>query len=202
MSLAELLATASDKKNFTRLEHYSDFAARCLDFQTGGLQAVIVSQNERNYRFWQYRDDGHDNITRPINADLMYDAGSAAVLTQEFRGLLANVRDLSADLAGREKLNRSIYTLQQCVGATLDALPAGQSNKARKIQGDLFERLIALVLKEIGLQCRSGVVAVPVPVSGGESLSMMYQHDLIVEPACRVMRGSPSWRSGLPSSRC
>ena len=45
----------------------------------------------------------------------------------------------------------------------------------------LFERLVGLILREMGVRCRAGVVAVPVPVEGAETLSMTYQHDLIVE---------------------
>lgn len=63
----------------------------------------------------------------------------------------------------------------------MDALPAGESNKARKINGDLFERYVRLILREIGVEVHDGVVSVPVTVENEELFKMAYQHDLIVE---------------------
>ena len=72
MSLTELLSIAANKENFRSLTDYIKFCRRYLDFLTDGIQAEIVSQNESNYRFFQYREDGNFNITRPVNANLMY----------------------------------------------------------------------------------------------------------------------------------
>ncbi|NMB82771.1 MAG: hypothetical protein GYA14_13240, partial [Ignavibacteria bacterium] len=66
------------------------------------------------------------------------------------------------------------------IGATLDALPSGKSNTARKINGDLFERLIRLLLQKIGVDCRTGIINVPVIVDGVELFTMSYQHDLLL----------------------
>jgi hypothetical protein len=63
----------------------------------------------------------------------------------------------------------------------LDALPAGLSNTARKINGDLFERFIRLLLCRLGVECTSGVVNVPIKLEGIEEFSMSYQHDLIIK---------------------
>ena len=63
----------------------------------------------------------------------------------------------------------------------MDALPAGKSNTARKINGDLFERYIRVILTSIGISVHDGVVSVPVEVDGEELFRMSYQHDLIVE---------------------
>ena len=66
MSVKKLVAIASDKKNFAGLKQYINFCAQFLDFASDGLQAVIVSQNEPKYRFFQYRRDGCFNVTRPL----------------------------------------------------------------------------------------------------------------------------------------
>jgi hypothetical protein len=71
--------------------------------------------------------------------------------------------------------------LQQCIGAALDALPSNRSNTARKINGDLFERLISLVLKRIGVDCTTGTVKVPIKVDEQVEFAMSYQHDLIIK---------------------
>lgn len=88
MSLSALVSTASDKTNFIGLDDYVDFCRRYLEFVVDGLQAVIVSQNETHYRFYQYQQDGHYNITRPINSHLMYFSAlicGICFLSQAFR---------------------------------------------------------------------------------------------------------------------
>lgn len=62
----------------------------------------------------------------------------------------------------------------------MDALPAGASNQARKINGDLFERFIQLLLTAIGVKCNTGTVQVPVYLGGKVEFKMNYQHDLLL----------------------
>lgn len=74
MTLADLVNYATDKRNFDGIEKYVTFCERYLEFIETGLQARIISQNEQHYQFFQYRQDGHFNITRPLNTELMYGA--------------------------------------------------------------------------------------------------------------------------------
>jgi hypothetical protein len=181
MSLRQLVATVSDKENFADVADYIDFCDRFLEFAAHGLQAVIVSQNESHYCFFQYKRDGHFNVTRPLNSHLMYDAATSHLIKSRFLKTLRQAKDISAqDEESRRLIRNSIYTIQQSIGAALDALPAGKSNNARKINGDLFERLIRLLIVELGVDCQSGVVNVPVVVDDVELFQMSYQHDLVV----------------------
>jgi hypothetical protein len=181
MTLKRLVAVASNKERFNGLGEFIDFGRRFLGFASTGLQATIVSRNEPHYHFWQYKSDGSYNVTRPLNANLMYSAEECGAAFDGFVPLLKNLRQKEADTAGnRAAVNRTIYTLQQCIGAALDALPAGKSNTARKLNGDLFERLIRLVLIEAGVPCTTGVVKVPVSENGEVLFQMNYQHDLII----------------------
>lgn len=180
MSLATLVQTASAKSNFSQIEDYIRFCKQYLAFLEHGIQATIVSQNEVNYRFFQYKEDGYYNITRPINADLMFSTDDAAKL-DKFTRIFRSVRDIpSSDTESRLLIMRSIYTIQQSIGATLDALPASSSNKARKINGDLFERFIQLLIQSIGVACTTGIVQVPVYLDSKFQFNMRYQHDLLV----------------------
>ena len=182
MNLKRLVERAADKTRFQRLEDYIEFARAFLDYTAGSLQAVIVSRNEPHYNFWQYREEGTFNVTRPINSALMFTAGEEEQFDRRFLNLLAALRESSSDTpANRACINRSIYTLQQCIGAALDALPASRSNTARKINGDLFERLISLVLVRLGIDCTSGTVKVPIEIDGSAAFTMSYQHDLILK---------------------
>ena len=180
MTLTELVALARDKDNFLDIAGYTAFCRAYLEFVSDGLQATIVSQNENHYRFFQYKEAGHFNISRPINSRLMYTAADADILTTDFLAALVSARDLPENDPARETLTRSIYTLQQSIGATLDALPASASNFARKINGDLFERLIQLLIRAVGIECRTGTVQVPVYVDQELQFHMSYQHDLLL----------------------
>ena len=182
MSLSNLVNHATDKERFHTVDNYIDFCARCLEYVETGLQARIVSQNESHYQFFQYKQDGSFNITRPINSRLMYDADGFSQAAHQFRLTLEQLRDgqrPSGDL--RENLIRTIYTLQQSVGAALDGLPAGKSNQARKVNGDLFERLIRLLIVSLNVDCVSGTMQVPVKdADGTELFKSSYQHDLLL----------------------
>lgn len=181
MTLDHLVQQASAKGNFTELKHYADFCRQFLDFigTPGAIQAEIVSRNEPHYRFIQFKN-AEFSISRPLNSHLFYRKRTAKANLAKFLRVLDSVKNMDTP-ANREIVNRSIYTMQQAIGASLDALPAGQSNTARKINGDLFERFIRLVLVRVGVECTSGVVRVPVKVKGVEAFTMSYQHDLIIK---------------------
>jgi hypothetical protein len=182
MSLKKLVAAATDKTRFERIEDFVLFASAFLEFSGGGLQARIVSRNEPNYQFWQFKADGAYGVSRPINTALMFSPEEAFAALRGLPSLLGATREPGVDTrANRDIINRSLYTLQQCIGIALDALPAGKSNTARKLNGDLFERLIRLVLCRAGVPCTTGVVKVPVVVEGEETFEMSYQHDLVVK---------------------
>ncbi len=181
MSLSTIVANAASKQNFLTIETYIEFCKTYLDFIANGLQAFIVSQNESRYRFYQYKEDGYFNTTRPINSELMYNSAEFSAVSKRFLMALNSVRDLpDDDVATRNLITRGIYTIQQSIGAALDALPAGASNQARKINGDLFERFIQLLIRAIGIDCGTGTVKVPVYVNGEFQFNMSYQHDLLL----------------------
>jgi hypothetical protein len=182
MKLSDLLKHATDKERFHSIGHYIDFCVRYLEYIETGLQARIVSQNESHYQFFQYKKEGSFNITRPLNSLLMYDAENFAQAAKQFNATLEQLRNgqrPSIDL--RENLIRTIYTLQQSIGAALDGLSAGKSNQARKINGDLFERLIRLLIVSLNVDCVSGTMQVPVKDAEGiELFKASYQHDLLL----------------------
>lgn len=180
MNLSKIVQLASNKEKFLTIGDYINFCKAYLEFAAEGLQAVIVSQNENHYRFYQYKRDGHFNITRPINSALIYSIKDVSKIDGDFLKVLREVKNLGKDDSARDILRRGIYTIQQSIGAALDALPAGKSNTARKVNGDLFERFIQLLIKEIGIKCESGTVQVPVYLNKKLQFSMSYQHDLLL----------------------
>jgi hypothetical protein len=182
MKLNKILETVTDKNKFANLQAYITFCNDYLNFINDNLQAVIISQNEHKYQFFQYGKDGKFQVTRPINSDLMYQSDSFSSASAEFLYALRNIKTINRkDKETGKLLNNATYTIQQSVGAALDALPAGKANTARKLNGDLFENFIRLIINETGIKCRSGVVQLPVVVNGNKEFNMNYQHDLIIE---------------------
>lgn len=182
MKLKQLVNNAKDKGKFSDLKAYIKFCDEYLNYIADNLQAIIVSQNENHYCFYQYKKEGDFQITRPINSNLMYDANGFSNTSKEFLKILKSIKTIDKnDESIRNILNNTTYTIQQSVGSALDGLPAGQSNTARKLNGDLFEHFIRLIISEIGIVCKSGTIQVPVIVDGEPTFNMKYQHDLIIE---------------------
>jgi hypothetical protein len=138
MTLDDLVRQASNKENFKELRHYVEFCELFLDFirTPGAIQAEIVSRNETHYRFIQFKN-AEFSISRPLNSKLLYTGRAVKANLVKFLKVLDSLKTMDTP-ANRDLVNRSIYTMQQSIGASLDALPAGRSNTARKINGDLF----------------------------------------------------------------
>jgi len=180
MSLKKIVQQATNKANFSELSGYIRFCDEYLLYVAENLQAVIISQNENHYQFYQYDKSGNYQITRPINSSLMFDNKNFNKASKEYLKILQNIKTIDKnDKSIRQIINNTTYTLQQSIGAALDALPAGKSNTARKLNGDLFEHFIRLILREIGIVCDSGVVQIPVIIDDEKLFDMSYQHDLI-----------------------
>ncbi len=181
MTIQQMTQHITERLHFKTIQEYEDFAMAFLDFVEGGLQAKIVCQNEVNYQFFQYKEDCGFNISRPINSDLFGTAESFGESLKTFNVTLKELK--KRQMPGentRSVFNSVVYTLQQCIGVALDALPASSANQAKKINGDLFERLIRLLMTGIGVNCSAGVLQVPVKDEDGHVVHQInYQHDLI-----------------------
>lgn len=178
-----MLNKVSNKENFTSVQEYIDFTSYFLEYIEKNKQAVIVSQNEHHYNFFQYGNEADYRVTRPFNSTILYSIDEFETNKNILLNYLLQLkihRD-SNSITDRTIINRAIYTIQQTIGFGLDALPAGQSNTARKLAGDYFERLILLLLIEIGVHAKSGVMKVPIIKDGKKIVDMNYQHDLIIE---------------------
>jgi len=167
MSVKKIIKKAINKSNFSDIKNYILFCEEFLSYIKDNHQAIIISQNENHYNFYQYDKTGNYQITRPINSNLMYKYEDFKKISKEYVEILRKIKTINKnDLSIRKILNNATYTIQQSIGAVLDALPAGKSNTARKLNGDLFENFIRIIISEIGLNCDSGVVQIPVIVNG------------------------------------
>lgn len=185
MTFDSLLNEVTDKNTFGSIRGYVEFAAQFLEFTEGNLQARIVSRNEPHYQFLQYGEYASYQITRPINSILMYNFRDFQAQSSVFTDALGEIQEGNTpNQDRRETINRYVYTLQQSIGAVLDGLPAGRSNQARKLNGDLFEQLIRLIINRIGVRCVSGNVLATCQIgpqaSPDDDFQMKFQNDLIV----------------------
>lgn len=184
MTLWEIMSWVSQKERFRSIQDYIDFARCYLGFISQGLQAKIVARNETNYQFFQYKRDGEYNITRPVNMDLFLTLQAYEGASRTFEETLADIRRIRGDQAERELVDRFIYTTQQSIGCALDALPSSKTNASRKLNGDLFEDLIRLVIGQLGLTVSSGVSRVRIP---GSDEVMLFQNDIEIKISGRTV---------------
>lgn len=73
------------------------------------------------------------------------------------------------------EINRVVYTIQQSIGGISDSFD--NPNQARKRAGQLFENLISLIIQNLGVECESRTISVPIP--GFPDYKMSYQLDLV-----------------------
>lgn len=184
MNLIDIHDFILAKSNFRTLIQYLDFASNYLGYIEKNKQAIIISQNENNYCFFQYNSYGNYQITRPINTQLFFTKDIFEEKKNRFQYLINAIKtekeNINLDEVDRQVINNMVYTIQQSIGAALDSLQPGKSNTARKINGDLFENLIRIIFEELGIKCKSGVIKVPVIENNVQLFTMNYQHDLIV----------------------
>lgn len=180
MTLYTLLGKVEDD-SVKELSWFLDFAEEYLDFTkfgepvTPNIQADIVSQNESNYHFIQYKDDGKHCVTRPINSDLFIKAKDFSNARKVFEESLSHIKDIKDEFAIRKTINSVIYTCQQSIGCTLDAL--NNSNKAKKKNGNYFEILIRNTVKACGINVDDKDEIVNL---ADTNETMKFEHDIIL----------------------
>lgn len=181
MNIDQLALRATDKGSFVSSKDFTDFAKRYLDMLDNGsdIQATIVAQGRQKYRFLQYGERAGYRTTRALNSELFYTSETFADAVAQFEDVFDSIaNDACPDESARKTVQRVIYTAQQSIGAALDAYPI--ANTARKVNGDLFERFMNLLVTEVGYECRSGVLRVPYQDTVGMEHKMNYQHDMLL----------------------
>ena len=98
MNLQQIVSNAKDKGNFRDLNGFVKFCAAYLNYAADNLQAIIVSQNENHYRFYQYDKNGDFQITRPINSNLMLDNKAFGKASKEYLSILKTIKTTYQDL--------------------------------------------------------------------------------------------------------
>jgi len=171
IALSDLQASVRDRSAFATLADYHTLAAAFLAFLKSSQPTNIISPSRPNYMFYQYTDEYGHKITRPLNRELfIIDVNEFVQAFERLMSFLDDVRKhqeniinqhgIESYLTARE-INKVIYTIQQSIGCVGDAFT--DSNQTRKRIGQLFERLIKFIIKEIGLECEPRTIRIPIP---------------------------------------
>jgi hypothetical protein len=186
-TLGDLQESLADKSGFTQLADYAKFCSAFLALLETDRPTRIVSPSPSNehYVFYQYGKANRNKITRPLNTKLFFESGkelSAAFdRLGQFLGDLKKHKQATADDKSRKQyletneINRVVYTLQQSVGCVGDSFE--NENQSRKRIGQLFETLVKLIIKGIGVTCEPRVINIPIP--GFPEREMSYELDVV-----------------------
>lgn len=173
------------KGNITEFE---EITKRVLQY----LPNVLSSSSEKNdYTIYSSEIAGTTKYIRPINKKLFID--DISEFDSSFRQLkdVFNKIKSGAEIIETHKdiIDKTIYTIQQSIGAGLDLLV--NPNSARKHVGNRFEELIKAVFTEIGIANKKIVLQIPYDTEEGTK-TYKCENDLIISPFRDVQSSSDS----------
>lgn len=183
--IQDLQASVRDKAAFVLLDDYLKMSQAFLVYLQSSNLTRIISPSNKNYIFFQYDEGLGNKVTRPLNVNLFIE--SPDEIKEKFERFITFLSDLKkyqekiveqkhyAEYLQSREINKVIYTLQQSIGCVGDSFE--NSNQARKRIGQLFEVLIKLIIKDIGLECEPRTVSLPLP--NQEGYFMSYELDLV-----------------------
>lgn len=185
LSLADLQASVQDRLAFRDLADYTLLCSSFLENLSRTQPTRIVSPTHRNYIFYQYDDAYNHRITRPLNTDLFLDnADSFRIAFERFTAFLSDLKRYQEGASERREsfqfirsneINKVIYTMQQSIGSIGDSFH--NPNQSRKRIGQLFEHLIRLIIQQVGFECQSRTIDIPIP--GYKGYHMSYELDVV-----------------------
>jgi len=185
VTLTDLQESVRDRAAFGMLDDYLTICRTFLAFVQKTHPTRIVSPSHRNYIFYQYGEDYGHKITRPLNVDLFIE--SPTDFKEAFERLVLFLADLrrhqeaaidrrnNRKYIASKEINKVVYTTQQAIGSIGDSFE--NPNQSRKRVGQLFETLVKLIIKEVGLECEPRTINLPIPEYPGYEMS--YELDLV-----------------------
>jgi hypothetical protein len=192
-TLFDLQASVQDNAAFAALSDYQMITDAFLTLIAAAQPTRIVAPNDHRYIFYQYGAEFGHKITRPLNGDLFIES---TALFQEsfgrFRQFLLDLKTHKQNLHERPsvqsylqsgEINKIVYTAQQSIGGIGDSFD--NPNQSRKRIGQLFENLVKLIIQELGFDCESRTLSVPIPDFPDHVMS--YELDLVFSPRGAVV---------------
>lgn len=167
---------------------FGEITQRVLNY----LPNVISSSEEKNsYIIYSSQIAGTTKYIRPINKELFIaNPDSFISHFNELQSIFTKIRTKSeiAD-SNKDIIDKTIYTIQQSIGAGLDLLV--NPNSARKHVGNRFEELVKVIFTEIGIANKKIVLQIPFETDEGTK-TYKCENDLIISPYKTVKSSSTS----------
>lgn len=184
-NLSELQADVQGKLPFTSLADYISTCKSYLQLLQEMQPTRIISPTNHHYIFYQYNQIFDHKITRPLNTNLFIeDFATLQTMLNNFLFFLDDLRQYQEHIVEKpewqsfitaREINKIVYTLQQSIGCIGDSFQ--NPNQSRKRIGQLFENLIRLIIVQLGLECHSRVITLPIP--GYPGYQMQYELDIV-----------------------
>jgi hypothetical protein len=174
-----------DPSAFATLDDYFTITSAFLNLLRAERPTRIVSPSSPHYVFYQYTNEHANRITRPLNTQLFTESTLAFErYCDAFRSLITRLakfkRSLRDDpcykkLAAQRVISSVVYTVQQSLGCVGDSFE--NQNQSRKRIGQLFENLVAVIIRTLGIHCEPRTINLPIP--GYPGYQMSYELDLV-----------------------
>lgn len=178
-SLAEDLSTSKSS-----LAEFSDLCIRVLQHIPNVISEKVHVRD--GYVINVSDIAGQKKFVRPINTNLFWDNPDdfSQAFTQ-LNSLLEGVKNGNRDFSEADYLlvNRTLYTIQQSIGAGLDLVL--NPNSARKHVGNRFEELLRTTINHLGVANKKITFMIPYESEEGEKLYRC-ETDLIISPYPKV----------------
>jgi len=167
---------------------FGDITKKILSY----LPNVISdSKIKHDYVIYSSQIAGTTKFIRPINQTLFI--GNTDDFDANFKNLQLIFKKLKngESVTDSDKIivDKTIYTIQQSIGAGLDLLV--NPNSARKHVGNRFEELIRVIFTEIGVANKKQVLQIPYETDEGVK-TYKCENDLILSPFGKVKSSSNS----------
>ncbi len=170
------------------LTEFEDITIRVLQY----LPNVLSNSKEKNgYTIYSSQIAGTTKYVRPINNQMfLKDTETFSSSFKNLKSIFEKIKG-GEDIVSQEKhiIDRTIYTIQQSIGAGLDLLV--NPNSARKHVGNRFEELIKVIFTEIGISNKKLVLQIPYETEEGTK-TYKCENDLILSPYDDVKSSSNS----------
>lgn len=168
------------------IAEFGEIAKRVLQYLPNVLSN---SQKKNNYIIYSSEIAGTTKYIRPINQNLfLNDTNDFDTNFKLLREIFNKIKN-GAEIVDIEKdvIDKTIYTIQQSIGAGLDLLV--NPNSARKHVGNRFEELIKVIFTEIGVANKKIVLQIPYEAEEGTK-TYKCENDLIISPFKNVKSSS------------
>ena len=164
------------------IDQFGELAIRVLNHLPNVLNA---SETKGNYKIATSNIAGTTKYIRPINHILFIEDVKAFEKSfKQLKEIFGKIKEGESVNDGEKRcIDKTLYTIQQSIGAGLDLLVA--QNSARKHVGNRFEELMKVVFTEIGIVNKKQVLQIPYETDEGPKIYKC-ENDLILSPHDKV----------------